>query len=154
MQDYPQHFERGAFTITTDRTRIDLKAALELLRRTRWGGDMTQDQLTQAAIHSVCFGVYEGASLVGFARVITDLTTYGYLTDVVIDEGRRGQGLGRWLVECILAHPNLQGLRRVSLVTLNAQTLYQPFGFETNAGTLTYIEKRNDMAHEPCKLLS
>lgn len=109
MQDPPQHFERGAFTITTDRTRIDLDAALELLRRTRWGGDMTQDLLAQAAIHSICFGVYEGASLVGFARVVTDLTTYGYLTDVVIDEARRGQGLGRWLVECILAHNRQPG---------------------------------------------
>ncbi len=143
MQDQPQHFHRDPFTITTDRTGLDLDAALGLLRRTRWGGGLTRDVLARAVAHSVCFRLSHETSLIGFARVITDLATYAYLTDVVIDEGWRGQGLGRWLVECILAHPDLQGLRRLALVTLDAQALYQPFGFGTDTGTLTYMERRD-----------
>ncbi len=148
MQDTPQQFVRGPFTLTTDRTRLDLDAVLALLHTTRWGGDLTRDVLERSVANSVCFGLYEGAedgrmlSLVGFGRVITDLATYGYLTDVVIEESRRGQGLGHWLVECLLAHPELQGLRRVSLVTFDAQALYQPFGFGTDTGTLTYMERK------------
>lgn len=143
MQDQPQHFRHGPFSITTDRTNLDLDAALALLRRTRWGGGLTRDVLERAAANSVCFGLYEGPGLVGFARVITDLATYAYLTDVVIDEGRRGQGLGRWLVECVLVHPDLQGLRRIALVTLGAQALYEPFGFGTDTGALTYMERQD-----------
>lgn len=148
MQDTPQQFVRGPFTLTTDRTRLDLDATLALLHTTRWGSGLTRDVLERAVANSVCFGLYEGSedgrasSLVGFGRVITDLATYGYLTDVVIEESRRGQGLGRWLVECILAHPELRYLRRVSLVTFDAQALYQPFGFGTDTGTLTYMERK------------
>lgn len=148
MQDIAQQFVRGPYTLTTDRTRLDLDAVLTLLHTTRWGGGLTRDVLERAVANSVCFGLYEGAegdsalSLVGFGRVITDLATYGYLTDVVVEKSRRGQGLGRWLVECILAHPDLQGLRRVSLVTFDAQALYQPFGFGTDTGALTYMERK------------
>lgn len=143
MQDQPQHFHRDPFTVTTDRTGLNLDAALGLLRRTRWGNGLTRDVLARAVAHSVCFSLSHGPSLIGFARVITDLATYAYLTDVVIDESWRGQGLGRWLVECILAHPDLQGLRRLALVTLDAQALYQSFGFGTDTGALTYMERRD-----------
>lgn len=146
MQDQPQHFVRGPFTVSTDRTRLDLDAALALLRATRWGGGLTRDVLEKAAANSVCFGLSKGLSggttLIGFARAVTDLATYAYLTDVVIDEAWRGRGLGRWLVECVLAHPDLQSPRRVALVTLDAQALYRPFGFGADTGTLTYMERR------------
>ncbi len=81
-------------------------------------------------------------ALLGFARAVSDLATYAYLTDVVIDEPARGQGLGRWLIECILAHPDFQSLRRIALVTLDAQGLYEPFGFGTDIGAHTYMELR------------
>ena len=83
---------------------------------------------------------------IGFGRVISDLATYAYLTDVVIDKNHRGQGPGKWLIECILAHPDFQGLRRVALVTLNAQTLYEPFGFGDGAEPLVYMERREQSA--------
>ena len=143
MQDSPQHFHRPPFTVTTDRTRLDLDAALTLLRRTRWGGGLTRDVLERAVAHSVPFGLLHDGALIGFARAVTDLATYAYLTDVVVDEAWRGQGLGRWLVECLLAHPDLQGLRRIALVTLDAHALYLPFGFGTDTGALTYLERRD-----------
>ncbi len=144
MNDHPQHYTSDGFTVTTDRTQIDFAAALVLLRTTRWGGDLTLTVLERAAANSVCFGLYEksagGETLIGFARAVSDLATYAYLTDVVIAETRRGRGLGRWLVECILAHPDLQNLRRVSLLTLDAQALYAPFGFTAGSGDKTYLE--------------
>lgn len=142
MQDTPQHFQRDPFTVTTDRQQIDLNAALALLRQTPWGGDMTADLLARAMAHSVCFGLNDGETLIGFARVVSDLATYAYLTDVVIDESCRRQGLGRWLIECILAHPDFQNLRRIALVTLDAHGLYLPFGFSTDTGAHTYLELR------------
>lgn len=142
MDDQPQQFRRGSFTVTTDRRQIDFHAALALLHGTSWGGQMTLAVLERAGENSVCFGLHEDAALIGFARAVTDLATYAYLTDVVIDETKRGQGLGRWLVECVLAHPDLQNLRRISLLTADAQALYLPFGFEIGSGTKTYLELR------------
>jgi N-acetylglutamate synthase-like GNAT family acetyltransferase len=149
MQDHPQQFQRGIFTITTDRQQIDLPAALSLLHCTSWGGGMTLAVLEQAAENSVCFGLYEGQMLIGFARAITDLATFAYLTDVVIDETKRGQGLGRWLIECVLAHPDLRNLRRISLLTSDAQALYLPFGFAFGTDSKTYMELRNHPQNKP-----
>jgi len=76
------------------------------------------------------FGVYKGAQMVGFARVITDTATFAYLADVFIDEAYRGQGLSKWLMEVILSHPDLQGLRRFLLATRDAHGLYRQFDFK------------------------
>ena len=103
---------------------------------------MAMQVLERAVANSVCFGVYTDNRQIGFGRVISDLATYAYLTDFVIEESYRGQGLGKWLVECVLAHPDFQHLRRVALVTMNAQRLYEPFGFTEGSGTLVYMERR------------
>ena len=141
MDDQPQLFRRGECAVTTDRRQIDLHSALRLLRGTSWGGGLTLAVLERASANSVCFGLHEGQALIGFARAVSDLATYAYLTDVVIDEARRGQGLGRWLLECVLAHPDFQNLRRISLLISDAQSLYLPFGFEIGPGTKTYMER-------------
>jgi N-acetylglutamate synthase-like GNAT family acetyltransferase len=91
--------------------------------------------------NSVCFGVYEGAATIGFARVVTDLSTYGYLTDVVVTPWRRGRGIGSWLTDCVLAHPDLQGFRRLALITRDAEDLYARAGFVVGAGALVYMER-------------
>jgi GNAT superfamily N-acetyltransferase len=93
----------------------------------------------------VCVGVYDTAKndqQLAFARVITDLATYAYLTDVVVAPAARGKGLGSWMVEAILAHPDLQGLRRFALLTRDAHELYKKFGFSTDMPTSTYMELR------------
>jgi len=81
--------------------------------------------------------------LIAFGRAITDLATYAYWTDVVVAEAYRRQGIGRWLSETMLAHPQLQGLRRVSLLTRDAASLYTQLGFTQSAGSLTYMEHRD-----------
>jgi ribosomal protein S18 acetylase RimI-like enzyme len=132
----------ASISITTETSRIPLDTALALLHTTNWAATMSRDVLERAMRHSLCFGVLDGAALVGFARVVTDRATYAYLTDVVIAVDRRGQGLGRLLMEHILRHPDLQGLRRFSLMTSDAMKLYEGFGFVTDLGRLTYMERR------------
>lgn len=142
MQDTPISFERDGFVVSTDRGRLDLDATLALLHATYWGGGMTRDALERAVAHSVSFGLFHHERQIGFARVVSDLATFGYLTDVVVDAAYRGQGLGQWLTRCILAHPELQGFRRLSLLTHDAQDLYARFGFAAGAAELTYMERR------------
>jgi GNAT superfamily N-acetyltransferase len=140
MNDLPIEFRREGYFVSTDRGRLDLEAVLTMLRATHWGGDLTSEALGRAADNSLCFGLYHGTLQLGFARVITDLATYGYLTDVVIDQSFRGQGLGEWLVECVLAHPDLQRLRRLALFTRDSPELYARFGFVPGAGSQGYME--------------
>jgi ribosomal protein S18 acetylase RimI-like enzyme len=142
LGDLPVEFRRGPLVVTTDRRAIDLDAALVLLRETPWARAMSRETLERAAANSVCFTLLEGERLLGFARAVTDLATYAYLTDVVVAESHRGRGLGRWLVECALAHPDMQGMRRVALITRNAVGLYTRLGFGTDTGDALYMERR------------
>ena len=143
MNDRIVEQQRGDLTLSTDRARIDVDAVLAWLVASHWGGKMTRPMLERAIENSVCFGVYHGDSLIGLGRVISDLSTYAYWTDVVIAARYRGQGLGRWLSECMLAHPGLQGLRRVALLTRDAEALYAGLGFTVGPGPLVYMEHRD-----------
>jgi ribosomal protein S18 acetylase RimI-like enzyme len=142
MNDPPVTFYRGEFVITTDRSRIDPDAALALLHTTFWARDLTREVLARAIANSVGFALFERDLLVGFGRVVTDLSTYAYWTDVVIAGEYRGRGLGRWLSECMLAHPALQGLRRVALLTRDAAEMYTRVGFTVGSGPLIYMERK------------
>ena len=142
MDDVPIEFRRGEFVVTTDRSRMDAGAALTLLHSTFWARDMKRDVLARAMVNSLCFGLLERETLIGFGRAVTDLATYAYWTDVVIAEAYRGRGLGGWLSECMLAHPDLQGLRRVALLTRDAARLYAGVGFTEGPGSLIYMEQR------------
>lgn len=94
-----------------------------------WGRGMPRVKLDTAIEHSLCFGIYKENDQVGFARVVTDQATFAYICDVFILPDHRKLGLSKWLVQTILAHPDLQGLRRWSLATLDAHGLYSQFGF-------------------------
>jgi len=142
MDDAPVEFQWQGMLVSTDRTRLDPDAILALLRTTFWAKDMTRKALVRAIANSVNFGLFDAAVLVGFGRAVTDLSTYAYWTDVVIAAGHRGRGLGRWLSECMLAHPGLQGLRRVTLLTRDAAPHYAQVGFSAGAGELVYMERR------------
>ena len=142
MEDVPIEVHRGTLCLSTDRRRLEPSAVLALLRTTYWGGALTPEVLARAIDNSICFGLFDGATLIGFARIVTDLATYAYWTDVVITEAYRGHGLGRWLSETMLRHPQLQGLRRVALLTRDAPGLYARLGFTASAGQLTYMEYR------------
>jgi ribosomal protein S18 acetylase RimI-like enzyme len=143
MNDEPIEWIWGEYVVSTQRARLDLGTVLALLRSTHWGQELTEAVLKRAVTNSVCFGVYQGSALVGFGRVITDLATYGYLTDVVIAPTHRGRGLGAWLTECMLSHPELQGFRRTALLTRDAEALYLKAGFTPGAGSLVYMERRD-----------
>ena len=142
MDDQPIEVRRGTLTVSTDRTRLDIDAALSLLRTTFWGQTTERETLARAMANSLCFGLYDGERLIGFGRVVTDRATYAYWTDVVTAPECRGRGLGQWLCQCMLDHPELQGLRRVSLLTRDAASLYARLGFTTDLGELTYMDRR------------
>ncbi len=113
-----------------------------------WAQGIPKEIVARAINHSLCFGVYDGNHQIGFARVISDYATYAYLSDVYILEGYRGKGLSKWLMECIMAHPNLQKLRRFSLATKDAHGLYERFGFTALQNPETIMEIRNADAYK------
>jgi ribosomal protein S18 acetylase RimI-like enzyme len=131
---------RGDLILTTDRSRLDIDAVLVMLQASHWGGAVTREILARSVENSVCVGVYRGDEQLAFARAVTDLATYAYLTDVIVSPSVRGSGLGSWMVETFLAHPDLQGLRRITLLTRDAQSLYEKFGFSTKMPASTYME--------------
>lgn len=120
---------RGVFTVSTDPARLDADAVHAFLTTSYWAEGIPRETVARSLRGSLCFGLYEGDRQVGLARVVTDRATFGYLCDVYVLPELRGRGLGTWLMECVMAHPDLQGLRRFSLVTRDAHEVYRPFGF-------------------------
>ncbi|HXG68485.1 MAG TPA: GNAT family N-acetyltransferase, partial [Blastocatellia bacterium] len=112
MSGMIQEWQRGPYTISADRSRLDLEVIHGYLSRSYWAARRPLETIKRSIEHSLAFGVYEGERQIGFTRVITDYATFAYLADVFILEEFRGQGLGKWLMEVISAHPELQGLRR------------------------------------------
>jgi GNAT superfamily N-acetyltransferase len=131
---------REEFTISTDPARIDVTLVHGFLARAYWSRDVPREVVERAIAGSLVFGVYGPTGQVGFARVVTDGATFAWLADVFILEPFRGRRLAAWLVETVLAHPKLQGLRRWILATQDAHDLYRRFGFvEAPAGRLMEI---------------
>ena len=120
-----QEYRKEQFLISTDRAKLDLDSIHAFLSRSFWDSEGISRETVERAIRSsLCFGVYDGQQQIGFARVVTDAATFAYLCDDYILESYRGRGLGKWLMECILSHPELQGLHRWVVVTRYAR-LYQ-----------------------------
>jgi GNAT superfamily N-acetyltransferase len=115
--------------VSTDRDRLDIDVIQRFLARSYWAEGIPRSVVERAVRHSLCFGLYLGGAQVGFARVVTDRATFAYLADVFVLEENRGRGLSKWLMACVVGHPDLQGLRRFSLATRDAHGLYQRFGF-------------------------
>lgn len=123
-------YRRNRFRISTDKQLLDINVIFPYLSEDAyWSKDIPRDIVERSIEHSLCFGVYQETAQVGFARVVTDKATFAYLADVFILETFRKQGLSKWLMEVILAHPDLQGLRRWLLATMDAHGLYRQFGF-------------------------
>lgn len=135
------------YEISTDRARLDLDAMHAYLSRTYWSPGIPLATLAKAVEHSICAGVYRGTSQVGFARMVTDRATFAYLADVYVLDEHRGQGLAQELIEGLLAHPDLQGLRRLMLVTRDAHCLYEKFGFKALTAPERFMERHNPGAY-------
>ncbi len=122
--------EMGRFLISTDQTKLDVDVVHNFLTRSYWAAGIPRATVVRAIENSLCFGVYDNAKQIGFARVISDYATYAYIADVFIVEAYRERGLGKELMASIMSHPKLQGLRRWSLGTRDAHGLYAQFGFK------------------------
>jgi GNAT superfamily N-acetyltransferase len=119
----------GPYTISDDPTKVDLQFAHRELSQSYWSKNIPFTVVEKAAANSLCFCVHEGPVQVAYARVITDRATFAYLCDVIVTESHRGNGIGKAMMEFIMAHPDLQGLRRFTLGTKDAHGLYEQFGF-------------------------
>ncbi len=140
--------EKNGFTISTDKSRLDVDSIFGYLSgRSYWAKGIPMERMQRAIDNSMCFGIYDSAgNQAGFARVVTVKATIAYIGDVYIHENYRKQGLSKWLMECILKHPELQGFRRWILLTKDAHGLYKQFGFTAPEDPAIYMElKRTDV---------
>lgn len=136
---------RGEYSISTNQADFDFPKIHDFIaRQSYWAPGIPMDVLRKSAAHSLSFGLFHGREQIGFARVVTDYATFGYLADVFIDSQYRGQGLGKWLIGCILGHPELQGFRRWMLATRDAHGLYAQNGFSPLKKPEIFMER-----HEP-----
>jgi GNAT superfamily N-acetyltransferase len=134
-------WSRDGFEVSDDASRLDLAAIHRFISvESYWAQGISESLLARAIANSLCFGLYRDGRQLGFARMVTDRATYGYLCDVFVDREQRGAGLGKWLVACVLEHPDLQGLRRIALMTRDAHDLYRPFGFRALPEATRYLE--------------
>jgi len=133
-------YTQGQYWITTDTQKLDLNAIHAYLSQSFWAEGIPKETMAKAITNSLCFGLFDGADQVGLARVVTDRATFAYLCDVYVLETHRGRGLGKWLIEVVMAHPDLQGLRRFQLVTRDAHGLYSRHGFATPLNPERHME--------------
>jgi len=136
-----REWKRNNLIVTTDPARQDVDAIHAYLQRAYWCEGIPRDIVERAIRNSLCFGLLDGVAQVGLARVVTDYATYAYLCDVYVLESHRGRGLGKWLIECVMVHPQLQGLRRFNLATRDAHSLYAQFGFQPLRQPEVHMEK-------------
>ena len=136
---YPD-ITNGSYSVSADRGRIDVDAVHAFLTRSFWAAGISKELVAKSIEHSLCFGVFDKQAQVAFARVVTDYSTYAYLCDVYVLEDYRSRGLGKWMMEFVMKHPDLQGLRRFQLVTRDAHGLYTRFGFTTPANAERQME--------------
>ena len=122
-------WKQGEFTITDRREDLDMETIHNNLRESYWAKNIPRSVVEKAVKNSLCFGLYRNSRQIGFGRAVTDRATFAYLGDVFVVSAFRGCGLGKWLVSCILSHPELQGLRRLMLATMDAHRLYEQNGF-------------------------
>jgi N-acetylglutamate synthase-like GNAT family acetyltransferase len=120
---------KNHFTITTEKEKFDVEFIHSFLTRSYWAEGISKEVIKRSIEGALCFGLFENDKQIGFARMITDKATFAYLADVFIIEEYRGRGLSKWLMEVIMSHPSLQGLRRMMLATKDAHGLYEKFGF-------------------------
>jgi GNAT superfamily N-acetyltransferase len=136
---YPD-ITNGAYSVTADRRKIDVDAVHAFLTSCFWAGGISRELVEKSIEHSLCVGLFDGRAQIGFARVVTDYSTYAYLCDVYVLERYRGQGLGKWMMGFVMAHPELQGWRRFQLVTRDAHGLYSRFGFTAPVNPERHME--------------
>lgn len=131
----------GEFTITTDKTKMDIIAIHDFLSKySGWSNDIPFERVKTSIENSLNFGLFHKAKQIGFARVISDFSTIAYLGDIYILDNYRGQGLSKKLMDAVINHTHLRGLRRWILLTSTANWLYEKYGFTKLPKPELYME--------------
>lgn len=143
--------KRDRFEISDDKARLDVERIHRNLTESYWAKGISRELVARSIENSMCFGVYVGDAQIGFARVISDRATFAYLSDVYVEPAWRKQGLGGWLISVVRSHPDLAGVRRFLLATLDAHEFYKPHGFEALAAPERFLEivRQNPYSEEP-----
>ena len=141
----------GEYEISTDTHRLNVEVVHNFLaEESYWSPGIPRAIVERAMQNSLCFGVYHRAAQVGFARVVTDKSTFALLADLFILSAHRGKGLSKWLMRCVVGHEDLQGLRRLLLLTSDAHGLYRQFGFKELGNPSRFMEVlRQDIYRSP-----
>jgi GNAT superfamily N-acetyltransferase len=141
----------GEYEISTDTHRLNVEVVHNFLaEESYWSPGIPRAIVVRAMQNSLCFGVYHRAAQVGFARVVTDKSTFALLADLFILTAHRGKGLSKWLMRCVVGHEDLQGLRRLLLLTSDAHSLYRQFGFKELGNPSRFMEVlRQDIYSSP-----
>ena len=135
-------WHRDEFVISTDVDRLQVDVIQKFLaEESYWARSRTPEQTKRAILNSICFGLYDGDAQIGFARVVTDKATFADLGDVFVLDSYRGRGLGKWLMETVISHEDVQGLRRWVVDTSDAQELYRKFVFDALTVPDRWMEK-------------
>lgn len=139
-----QEWRRGRYVISTDRARIDIEAVHDFLATSSyWAQGRALETVRRSVENSFPFGLYLDERLIGFARVVTDYATFAWLADVYVLEEFRGEGLGKFLVETVIDHPDFRTLRRFILATRDAHELYRRHGFTDLEKPQLYMHRVN-----------
>lgn len=142
---------RDSFSITCDPARLNRSMITQFLASSYWAKGIPEDTVAKSLEHSLCFALRDGDRQIGFARVVSDYATIAYLGDVFVLPEYRGRGLAKWLIECVVQHPDLQGLRRWILATRDAHGLYQNFGFTPLKRPEIFMERHDpDVYRSAC----
>lgn len=121
--------QRDSYLLSTDKSRLDVQLIHSFLsKESYWAQGRSLEVVQKSIENSICFGVYDGRQQVGFARVVTDCATFAWLCDVFILPSHRGLSLGKWLIDNVVSHPELAGLRLMILATRDAHELYRQYG--------------------------
>lgn len=144
-------WEKENFLISTDKTLLQVDKIHQFLsNEAYWCLDIPREVVAKAIENSLCFGLYEVRNdrkdQIGYARIVTDFASFAWLCDVYVQSSHRKKGLSKWLMECVLSHPDLKGLRRICLATHDAHSLYAKFGFVVANPPGNWMEiKDNDL---------
>lgn len=143
-------FRKDRYTVTTDPAFFQIDAIQNFLSQSSWAPGIDAETVSLSIENSLCFGLLDGSEQIGFARLVTDHATFGYLCDVYVLEEYQRTGLGRWLIECCHAHPVMSRLRRIMLVTDSAPWLYEKLGYTPlNRADFVWQINRPDIYQQP-----
>lgn len=129
-------WERNEFLLTDDSRRVDAERTFALLNSTYWAVRRPKDVVLNLIPHSLCFTLIHGKVQIGFGRAVTDYTVFSWIADIVVDSAYRSQGLGKWMMDCIAAHPAIRHTQMV-LQTRDAHSLYEKYGFYSNPALMS-----------------